>query len=165
MKHRPIFRREFPFSSLALALLLASTSFGEGPSVLTSSSDGTQPRLFHPPQYIPDRNSIRQHVALDLRFDWEHEELSGVETLVFSHCWGTSGDRAGCRGNDEYLSKNVRIAFTFDRTCRNKSCGRPRTSISTGRRNPPLVIEYHTNGPHRSSPVLVGAALRSQADA
>jgi len=43
-----------------------------------------QSHLLPPTQYIPDRNFDTRHIALDLRFDWEHEQLSGVETISFT---------------------------------------------------------------------------------
>jgi aminopeptidase N len=40
-------------------------------------------RVLPPTRYIPDDDFDTRHVALNIRFDWEREEIRGVETLIF----------------------------------------------------------------------------------
>lgn len=42
------------------------------------------PRPFPAAQYIPDHNFDTRHIALNLRFDWELEQVIGTETIVLS---------------------------------------------------------------------------------
>src|SRR3982750_2094536 len=42
------------------------------------------PRAIPPTQYIPDREFDTRHIALDLRFNWDREQLLARETLVFA---------------------------------------------------------------------------------
>ena len=80
-----IFRREVQVLSLALILVLTTTTFGKALPVFDKVlQTAQQPHLLPPTQYIPDRNFDTRHVALDIRFDWEQEEFSGVETLSFT---------------------------------------------------------------------------------
>src|SRR5215813_2177900 len=37
-----------------------------------------------PPQYIPAHDYDQRNIKLDLRFDWEHEQLIGKETITFA---------------------------------------------------------------------------------
>ena len=83
MNHR-LFRRELSALCLALLMVLAQTSFGRPAPVFEKAlQTPQQPRPFPPTQYIPDHDFDTRHVALDIRFDWEHEQLIGVETMVF----------------------------------------------------------------------------------
>ena len=41
-------------------------------------------RPFPPAQYIPDHNFDTRHIALNLRFDWEREQVIGSETIVLA---------------------------------------------------------------------------------
>ena len=79
-----IFRRELQVLSLVLILILTTTTFGKTLPVLDKVlQTAQQSHLLPPIQYIPDRNFDTRHIALDIRFNWEQEELSGVENLSF----------------------------------------------------------------------------------
>src|SRR6476659_10970118 len=79
------FRRLLPVLSLVFVLTLTTTSSGRVLPVLDKVlQTAQQSHLLPPTQYIPDRNFDTRHIALDLRFDWEHEQLSGVETISFT---------------------------------------------------------------------------------
>jgi aminopeptidase N len=161
MNHR-LFRREFFVLSLALILVLTATTLGRPLPVLDKVlQTAQQPHLFPPTQYIPDRDFDTRHVALGIRFDWEHEELSGVETLVFKPLLTDLGkielDAA------EMTISSVKMdgsALKFEMDLTNQ-----KLRIELGRLIQPseevtLVIEYHTNGPQMKLAGLVGAALR-----
>src|SRR3979409_1298702 len=82
-RHMKSFRRQLPVLSLALALVLATTSFGKPPIFDKVLQTSQQLPSLPPTQYIPDHDFDARHIALDLRFDWEHEQLNGIETFVF----------------------------------------------------------------------------------
>ena len=83
MKHR-LFRRGVSALALLLLLVVAQTSFARrAPDFDKQRQTPQQSRPFPPTQYIPDHDFDTRHVALDLRFDWEHEQLIGIETMVF----------------------------------------------------------------------------------
>jgi aminopeptidase N len=161
MEHR-LSRREFSVLSLALVLVLSTTSFARTLPVLDKVlQTAQQSRLLPPTQYIPDRDFDTRHVALDLRFDWEHEELSGVETLVFKPLLGNLGKIELDAAEMTITSvKMAGIALKFD-----MDLPQQKLRIDLGRPYQPaeeitLVIEYHTNGPQSKLAGLVGAALR-----
>ncbi|HKB64710.1 MAG TPA: M1 family aminopeptidase [Pyrinomonadaceae bacterium] len=157
-----IFRREVQLLSLALILVLTTTTFGRALPVLDKVlQTAQQPHLLPPTQYIPDRNFDTRHVALDIRFDWEHEELRGVETLVFKPLLAdlrkieldaaemtiSSVNTAGSELKFEMDLPNQKLWIEL---------GRPYQLTD----EVTLVIEYHTNGPQTKLAGLVGAALR-----
>jgi aminopeptidase N len=161
MKHR-LFRREFSVLSLLLLFALTTTSFARTLPVFDKVlQTGQQPHLLPPTQYIPDRNFDTRHVALDIRFDWEHEELSGVETVVFKPL--LTDLRKIELDAAEMTISSVKMAgselkFEMDLPSQ-------KLRIELGRPYQPtdevtLVIEYHTNGPQTKLAGLVGAALR-----
>lgn len=155
-------RRKLPVLSLALVLVLTTTSFGKVLPVLDKVlQTAQQPHLLPPTQYIPDRDFDTRHVALDLRFDWEHEEISGVETVVFKPLLAdlrkieldaaemaiTSVKTAGNALKFEMDLPHQKLRIALERPYQ------PTEEIT-------LVIEYHTNGPQTKLAGLVGAALR-----
>jgi aminopeptidase N len=161
MSLRP-FRRDVPLLSLALVLVLTTTSFGKVLPVLDKVlQTAQQPHLLPPTQYIPDRDFDTRHIALDLRFDWEHEEISGVETVVFKPLLAdlrkieldaaemtiTSVKTAGSALKFEMDLPHQKLRIALERPYQ------PSEEIT-------LVIEYHTNGPQSKLAGLVGAALR-----
>ena len=157
-----LFRRDVPVLSLALVLVLTTTSFGKVLPVLDKVlQTAQQPHLLPPTQYIPDRDFDTRHIALDLRFDWEHEEISGVETVVFKPLLAdlrkieldaaemtiTTVKTAGSALKFEMDLPHQKLRIALERPYQ------PTEEIT-------LVIEYHTNGPQTKLAGLVGAALR-----
>jgi aminopeptidase N len=152
-------------SALALALLLtvAQTSFGRPRSGLNKTFQGPQQsRPFPPTQYIPDHDFDTRHVALDLRFNWEQEQLIGTETMVFrplvSNLKGIELDAAAMTIASVKLLDGS--ALTFEMDLKNQ-----KLRIALGRAYQPadeltIVIEYQTSGSQKGIPGLVGAALR-----
>ncbi|MEP6913103.1 MAG: hypothetical protein ABI923_10125, partial [bacterium] len=61
--------------ALCLVFVLLQTAFGRTAPLLTQTP--RVPHPFPPARYIPDHDFDTRHVALDLRFDWEHEQLIG----------------------------------------------------------------------------------------
>ena len=162
MNHR-LFRRTFSVLSLALVFVLTTSSFGR-PLPLFDKLVQTpqQARPLPPPQYIPDHDFDTRHIALDLRFDWEHEQLAGVETLVFKPL--LAGLREIELDAAEMTITSVKMAaggvLKFQMDLPNQ-----KLRIDLGRpyqlsEELAVVIEYHTNGPQTKLAGLLGAALR-----
>src|SRR4030095_14648720 len=157
-----VFRREVHVLSLALILVLTTTTFGRALPVLDKVlQTAQQPQLLPPTQYIPDRNFDTRNIALDIRFDWEREELSGVETLVFKPLL-TDLRKIELDAAEMTISsvKMAGSALKFEMDLPNQ-----KLRIELGRPYQPtdeitLVIEYRTNGPQTKLAGLVGAALR-----
>jgi aminopeptidase N len=88
MNHR-LLRRQFSACALLLLALVlispvAPTSSARSVPVFEKQVQTIQQaRALPPARYIPDHDFDTRHLALDLRFDWEHEQLIGVETMVF----------------------------------------------------------------------------------
>ncbi|MGH9933222.1 MAG: M1 family aminopeptidase [Pyrinomonadaceae bacterium] len=162
MNHR-LFRRELSVLSLALVIVLTTTSFGRPLPVFDKLvQTPQQPRSLPPPQYIPDHDFDTRHIALDLRFDWEHELVSGTETVVFKPLLANLGkielDAA------EMVITSVKIVaggpLKFEMDLPNQ-----KLRIELGRpyqlsEELTLVIEYHTNAQQTKLAGLVGPALR-----
>ena len=158
-----LFRREFPILSLALVLVLAQTTFGRSlPVVDKVVQTVQQSRSFPPPQYIPDHDFDTRHIALDLRFDWDHEQLNGVETFAFKPLLADLQkielDAAEMSITSVKTATGSALKFQLD-------LPNQKLRIELGRPYQPteeitLVIDYHTNGPQTKLAGLVGAALR-----
>ncbi len=158
-----LFRRELRALSLALLLILAQTSFANSLPVFDQLVQ-TQSRSpsFPPTRYIPDHDFDTRHISLDLRFDWDREELSGVETIVFkplmtnlrkieldaAEMTVTSVKLGGASGLKYVMDlANQKLRIELDRPYQ------PSDELTA-------VIEYRTNGPQTRLAGLVGAALR-----
>lgn len=162
MNHR-LFRRDLSALSLALLMVLAQTSFSRpAPDFDKPLQTPQQPRPFPPTQYIPDHDFDTRHVALDLRFDWEHEQLIGIETMVFrpllANLKSIELDAADMTITSVKLVNGGPLKFEIDPI-------NQKLRIALGRAYQPadeltIVTEYHTNGPQKKIPGLVGAALR-----
>src|SRR5258706_5536235 len=69
--------------ALCLAFVLLQTAFGRTAPDHNRIQTPRVPHPFPAARYIPNHDFDTRHVALDLRFDWEHEQLIGLETMVF----------------------------------------------------------------------------------
>ena len=162
MNHR-LFRRELPVLSLALVLVLTTTSFGRSLPVFDKvPQTPQQARTFPPAQYIPDHDFDTRHIALDLRFEWDHEQLNGVETVVFKPLQADLRkielDAAEMTITSVKTATSSALKFQMD-------LPNQKLRIELDRPYQPaeevtLVIDYHTNGPQTKLVGLVGAALR-----
>jgi aminopeptidase N len=156
------FRLKLPVWLLTLVLFVSTTSFGRALPVFDRViQTAQQPHLLPPTQYIPDRNFDTRHIALDIRFDWEHEEVRGVETLIFKPLL-VDLRRIELDAAEMTISsvKTTGSPLKFDMDLTKQKLGieldrpyQPTEEIT-------LVIEYHTNGPQTKLAGLVGAALR-----
>src|SRR5262249_38281702 len=70
--------------SFALILSLSLTSNATFARASLAQQQTRTNRPFPTARYIPDHDFDTRHIALDLRFNWEKEELLGRETLVFA---------------------------------------------------------------------------------
>jgi aminopeptidase N len=158
-----LFRRELSILSLVLLLVLTTTSFGRPLPVFDKLAQATQqsPAL-PPPHYIPDHDFDMRHIALDLRFGWDHEQVSGVETVVFRPLLADLRkielDAAEMTISSVKMATGDALKFDMD-------LANQKLRIELGRPYQPaeevtLMIEYHTNGPQTKLAGLVGAALR-----
>ncbi len=162
MKHR-LFRRELAVFLLALVLILTTTSFGRSLPVVDKNVETVQQsRSLPPAQYIPDHDFDTRHIALNLRFDWEHEQLNGVETFVFKPLLADLRtielDAGEMTISSVKMGSGNELKFQMD-------LPKQKLRIELGRPFQPadeitLVIDYHTNGPQTKLAGLVGAALR-----
>ena len=120
-------------------------------------------RPFPPTQYIPDHDFDIRHIALDLRFDWEKEQLIGRETIIFAPLIANLGaitlDAANITPTSIKLSSGSSLQFQIEPA-------REKVGISLDQAYKPtdvltMVIEYHTNGPQKKGvPGLVGVGLK-----
>ena len=120
-------------------------------------------RPFPPTQYIPDHDFDTRHIALDLRFDWEKEQLWGKETLDFAPLIANLKtiklDAANITPMSVKLSSAGAVQFSTD-------SAKETVSITLDRAYQPsdeltLTIEYHTNGPQDPTKLgLVGEGLK-----
>ena len=157
------FRRALPIFSLALVLGLTTTVFGRFLPLRDKSwQTPQQTRVFPPAQYIPDRDFDTRHVALDLRFDWDHEQIKGIETFVFkpliSDLKKIELDAAEMVITSVKTVSGDTLKFEMD-------LAQQKLRIEMGRPYQPaeeitLVIEYHTLGSQAKLAGLVGAAMR-----
>ncbi len=162
MSHR-LFRRELSVLSLALVFVLTTTSFARPLPVFDKVLQAPQQsRSLPPPQYIPDHDFDTRHIALDLRFDWEHEQVSGIETVVFKPLLADLRkielDAAEMTITSVKMAAGGALKFEMD-------LPNEKLRVELGRpyqlsEEVTLVIEYHTNGPQTQLAGLVGAALR-----
>jgi aminopeptidase N len=156
-------RRDLFTLSLALLLVVAQISFGRAiPELDKTFQTAQQSRPFPPPHYIPDHDFDTRHVALDLRFDWEHEQLIGVETMSFrpliANLKSIELDAADMTVTSVKLLNGGPLQFEMDAV-------KQKLRIALGRAYQPadeltIVTEYRTLGPQNRIPGLVGAALR-----
>jgi aminopeptidase N len=161
MNHR-FFRRELSVLSLAFIVVLAATAFAKPLPVLDKVlQTAQQTRALPTAQYIPDRDFDTRHMALDLRFDWEHEQVIGVETATFKPL--IPGLRKIELDAADMTISSVKMAgnaLKFD-----ADVPRQKLWINLDRAYQPtdeitLVIEYRTNGSQARIAGLVGAGLR-----
>jgi aminopeptidase N len=169
MNHR-LFRRQLSVVSLALLMVLAQTSFSNpAPDFDKPLQTLQQSRPLPPTQYIPDHDFDTRHVALDLRFDWEHEQLIAIETMVFrpllANLKSIELDAADMTVTSVRLVHGGPLQFEMDPLKFEMDAINQKLRIALGRGYQPadeltIVTEYRTNGSQKNIPGLVGAALR-----
>jgi aminopeptidase N len=65
---------------LLVSIIFAPASFALSTSELQTAQRAARP--FPAARYLPDRNFDTRHIALNLHFDWEREQVIGTETIV-----------------------------------------------------------------------------------
>jgi len=149
---------------LAIVLLLSITAATTTAAVhQTVQVQVNQTKPFPQTQYIPDHDFDSRHLALDIRFDWDKEQLIGRETLVFAplvpNLRSISLDAANITATSVKLSSGTTLQFNGD-------APKEKLNITLDRAYQPsdeltMVIDYHTNGPQDPKRTgLVGVGLR-----
>ncbi|MEP6570893.1 MAG: M1 family aminopeptidase [Acidobacteriota bacterium] len=158
-----LFRSELSILSLALTILLSQSSFARNLPVYDNVVQTVQQsRSLPPTHYIPDHDYDTRHIALDLRFDWDHEQLKGVETFVFKPLAADLRkielDAAEMAITSVKMASGSELKFQMDLRNQKLRIDLERPYQITEEIT--LAIEYHTNGPQTKLAGLVGAALR-----
>ena len=155
-----LFRRNL--LALCLVFVLLQTAFGRIAPDLKRNQTPRVPHPFPPTRYIPDHDFDTRHVALDLRFDWEHEQLIGIETMVFKplvkDLRTIELDAANMTITSVKLLGGGPLKYESD-------IPNEKLQIALGKvYQPPdeltVVIEYHTNGPESGRSRSAGGGLR-----
>jgi aminopeptidase N len=152
------------FVAVALLSLAATAAFGQAQP---ASSPTPQPqarraqRPFPPPQYIPAHDYDQRNIKLDLRFDWEKEQLIGTATITLAPTVkdlrrvdldaalmtiSSAALAAGTPLKFEYNEKGEKLSVFLNRAYQ------PSEELK-------LVISYHTNKLPAGSALLGGAGL------
>ena len=148
--------------SLVLIFVLVQTAFGRHAPDFNHNQTPPAPRPFPAPKYIRDHDFDTRHVALDLRFDWEHEQLIGIETMVFKPLLkdlrAIEIDAANMTITSVKLAGGGPLQYEADMP-------NEKLRIALGRVYQPsdeltVVIEYHTNGPQSGRARSAGGGLR-----
>jgi aminopeptidase N len=120
-----------------------------------------QSRTLPPTQYIPDHDFDTRHIALDLRFNWDREEASGSETIIFKplvpNLQKIELDAAEMTITSAKMNGTA-LKYEMDLPAQKLRIGLGRPFQPTDEIT--IAIEYHTNGPQSRLAGLVGAALR-----
>lgn len=159
---RHFFHYQFFVVLFALAFSQLQALAGSGlPVTEKTSLQASQSRNLPPTQYIPDHDFDTRHIALDLRFNWDREEVSGSEIVVFKplvpNLQMIELDAAEMTITSAKLA-GTSLKYEMDLPTQ-------KLRIDLGRQYQladelTVVIEYHTNGPQTRLAGLVGAALR-----
>ncbi|HEV8371506.1 MAG TPA: M1 family aminopeptidase, partial [Pyrinomonadaceae bacterium] len=140
-----------------------------------------QTKPFPPTQYVPDHDFDTKHIALDLRFDWQKEQLVGRETLVFSplvsnlktikldaaNITPTVIKLTSIRSQSESLpGTQTRSSLPLPVLTFITDAAKEKVNVTLDRAYQPadeltLTIDYHTNGPQDPGRLgLVGVGLK-----
>ncbi|HKR59791.1 MAG TPA: M1 family aminopeptidase [Pyrinomonadaceae bacterium] len=150
--------------AVLLAMLVISTAALPPASLAQQTAPPRASRPFPPPQYIPDHDFDTRHIALNLRFDWEREQVSGTETIVLVPLVNNLDHIVLDAANITFTSVklNSGSALKFDTDVPDE-----KLRIALDRPYQPsneltLLIEYHTNGltDQARSAALAGGGLR-----
>src|ERR1051325_12030767 len=72
-----------PSLRLRVVVFLLSIAFFT-PSALRAQTQPQTPRPLPATRYIPSHDFDTQNIKLDLRFDWEHDQAIGIETITLA---------------------------------------------------------------------------------
>jgi aminopeptidase N len=159
-------------SAFISAAKSASTTAGKSaPDQLAIFQTPRAAKPFPPTQYIPDHDFDTRHIALDLRFDWEKEQLWGRETLVFSPLVASlkaiTLDAANITPTSIRLTATRSAPLPVPQILQFvTNATKEQVNVTLDRAYQPsdeltMTIEYHTNGPVDPSRLgLTGVGLR-----
>jgi aminopeptidase N len=101
-----------------------------------------------PPRYIPSHDYDTQNIRLELRFDWEHEQALGTETITLSplvtDLRRLDLDAANMTFNSVKLASGVPLEFESNVSQEKLSIRLDHVYQPNDTLN--IVIDYHTNG-------------------
>lgn len=150
---------------LVAVVLLAATIFAPASFALPAKQGAQNPkpsaRPFPQTQYVPSHDFDTRHIALDLHFDWQQQQLIGTETITLAPL--TKGlerielDAADMAFTNIQLASGATLKYEVD-TRKQKlwiALDHPYQPADELR----LIIAYHTNGQSRVTG-LVGGGLR-----
>jgi aminopeptidase N len=105
---------------LALTLLLSQAAIARSAPDFNESWQTVSPsRPFPPTQYIPSHDYDVKHIALDLSFDLQQEQASGIETITFSplvnDLRNISLDAASMSFSSIKMSDKTPLKYEFDK--------------------------------------------------
>src|ERR1044071_2328088 len=147
------------FNHIMAALISVVLIFSSFTSIARSAPDALvhqqirTTRPFPQTRYIPDHDFDTRHIALDLHFDWNKEQLLGRETLVFAslvpNLQTIKLDAANITPTAVKLigkssSETANLQFVTD-------AAKEKVTVTLDRGYQPadelsLQIDYHTNG-------------------
>lgn len=131
------------------------------PSYLQAQTPPQPSRQLPAARYIPSYDFDTQNIKLELRFDWEHEQAIGIETIMLAPLLTDLRrielDAANMTFNSVKLASGVPLKFENDQP-------KEKLRITLDRAYQPnevlnIVIDYHTNGAPPPAAANVGAGL------
>lgn len=158
----PLITARLRVLTLLLVALVALPlgSFGRM-RALPQAPQAQRSKPFPAPQFIPDHDFDTRHIALDLRFDWEKEQLIGRENLSFAplvdDLRSIQLDAANITVTAVTIASGKSLQFDSEPA-------KQKLKITLDRAYQPsetltLVLDYHTNGPGPRGG-LTGGGLR-----
>ena len=138
---------------IALALVSLFVPLAVRAQQAEQSATRLSARPLPPTRYMPNRDYDMRHIALDLRFDWEREQVLGTATLSFSPLISdlrqAEFDAANMTISSVKLVSGVQLPFMMDVAREKLRVTLDRVYQSEDVLN--VVISYHTNGPTSAS--------------
>jgi len=138
---------------IALALVCLFVPLVARAQQAEQSATRLSARPLPPVRYMPNRDYDMRHIALDLRFDWEREQVLGMATLSFSplnnNLRQVEFDAANMTISSVRLASGVQLTFMMDVTREKLRVNLDRVYQSEDVLH--VVISYHTNGPTSAS--------------
>jgi len=147
-----------PSLRLRVVVFLLSIAFFT-PSALRAQTQPQTPRPLPATRYIPSHDFDTQNIKLDLRFDWEHDQAIGIETITLAplvtDLRRIELDAANMTFNSIKLASGAQLKFEFDQS-------QEKLRITLDRAYQPsdvlnILIDYHTNGA-QTTPTVVSAS-------
>jgi aminopeptidase N len=154
----PTVRTLLKFLYFTLALVLISLPLAAIAQESAQSARKLGAKPLPPKRYAPNREFDMRHIALDLQFDWEREQVRGTATLTFAplttDLLKVEFDAANMTIASTKLSSGIDLQFETDTV-------REKLRITLDRVYQPadvvtVVIAYNTKGPTTASTVGLG---------